>query len=57
MPRRLKRRAYRPGEIFFVDDRPENVEGARQFGFDAIQYTAADALASALRDRGIQLNY
>ncbi|GIW95109.1 MAG: hydrolase phosphatase [Pirellulaceae bacterium] len=40
-----------PAEIFFVDDRPEHVAGARQVGFDAVRYEAADQLAEELRRR------
>lgn len=46
-----------PGEIFFVDDVAGHVEGARSFGFDAVQYTSADQLARDLRARGLPLNY
>lgn len=41
-----------PAEIFFVDDRRENVEAACQAGFDAIQFVGVDALRTALRSRG-----
>jgi FMN phosphatase YigB (HAD superfamily) len=43
--------------IFFVDDREENVAAAKEFGFDAVQYTSVPKLADDLRDRGIQFNY
>ena len=46
-----------PAKIFFVDDRPENVQGARAAGFDAILFENASQTARALRDRGIRLNY
>lgn len=50
-----------PGEIFFMDDRPENVAGAREIGLDAVQFGshpgAASQLAEELRRRGIALNY
>lgn len=50
-----------PPEIFFMDDRPENVASAKQFGFDAVQFgphaAAASQLAEQLRRRGIELNY
>ena len=46
-----------PAEIFFVDDRPENVQGARTVGFDAVQYTTPPALAAELRKRGLKFNY
>jgi len=46
-----------PGEIFFVDDVADNVRGAQQAGFDAMQYTTAWELAAALTDRGVRLSY
>jgi FMN phosphatase YigB (HAD superfamily) len=47
----------RPEEIFFVDDLPGHVAGARAVGFDAVQFTTAAALADELRKRGIRFNY
>ncbi len=47
----------RPGEIFFVDDREEHVAGAREFGFDAVQYTSTRELVTQLRQRGVRFNY
>ncbi|MBX3414674.1 MAG: HAD family phosphatase [Pirellulales bacterium] len=46
-----------PQEIFFVDDIADHVAGAREFGFDAVQYTTAHQLAKDLRARGVRLNY
>jgi putative hydrolase of the HAD superfamily len=46
-----------PEEIFFTDDRPENVESARRAGFDAVPFTTARQLAADLRARGVGLNY
>jgi FMN phosphatase YigB (HAD superfamily) len=46
-----------PGAIFFVDDLPQHVAGARAVGFDAVQYTSTRRLADDLRQRGIRLNY
>ena len=43
-----------PAEIFFADDRPEHVEGARRVGFDAVQFTGAADLAVALEERGVR---
>lgn len=43
-----------PAEIFFVDDRPENVVGARAAGFDAVQYMTVPDLTSDLRARGVR---
>ena len=47
----------RPEEIFYVDDMPQHVAGARRVGFDAVQFTTAAALAAELRRRGVQWNY
>lgn len=43
--------------IFFVDDMPGHVAGARQAGYDAVQYTSTPQLVADLRERGIQFNY
>jgi putative hydrolase of the HAD superfamily len=48
---------FAPEEIFFVDDRQENVLAARDAGFDAIPYVSAPALAEALRQRNVRFNY
>lgn len=42
-----------PGEIFFTDDRRENVEGARKAGWDAILFTSAEKLAEELCQRDL----
>ncbi|NQT39323.1 MAG: HAD family phosphatase [Planctomycetes bacterium] len=42
-----------PSQIFFIDDLPDNVEGAKAAGFDAALYTSADELTEQLRARGI----
>jgi HAD superfamily hydrolase (TIGR01509 family) len=41
-------------EVFFTDDKPENVDGAQAAGLDAVLFTSADALAGELRKRGVQ---
>jgi putative hydrolase of the HAD superfamily len=46
-----------PREIFFVDDRPENVAGAIQAGYDAVQFTTAARLALDLTQRGVRFNF
>lgn len=46
-----------PAEIFFVDDIPGHVAGAKAAGFDAVQFTTAHQLAKDLRERGVRLNY
>jgi glucose-1-phosphatase len=45
-----------PEEIFFADDMPANVEGARAAGIDAVQYTDTPTLLRDLRARGIRFN-
>ena len=47
----------RPQEIFFMDDRPANVEAAKDAGFDAVLFTDVPALAADLRSRGIEFNF
>ena len=42
-----------PEQCVFVDDNPDNVEGARQSGFAAIRFTDPAALALALREYGL----
>lgn len=39
--------------IFFTDDRPENVHGARAAGYDAVLFTSVPQLARDLHARGI----
>lgn len=46
-----------PERIFFTDDRPENVAGAREAGFDAVQFHNHRQLADEIRARGICWNY
>jgi glucose-1-phosphatase len=40
--------------VFFVDDRIENVAGARAVGIDAVQFVSTKQLASDLREREIE---
>ena len=46
-----------PQEIFFTDDRPENVAAARQAGWDAVVFESTSQLAGELSRRGIATNY
>ncbi len=46
-----------PKEIFYVDDYADHVAGAREVGFDAVQYTSTPELVVHLRGRGIRFNY
>ena len=47
----------RPEEMFFVDDIPGHVEGAKAAGVDAVVYTSAAQVAAELRSRGVRFNY
>jgi HAD superfamily hydrolase (TIGR01509 family) len=42
-----------PGNIFFVDDRPENVAAACAAGYDAVLYHTPEQLAADLAARGV----
>ena len=46
-----------PEEVFYVDDLPANVDGARQAGFDAVRYTTPAEYARDLRRRGIRIDF
>ena len=47
----------RPEEMFFVDDIPGHVEGAKAVGIDAIVYSSAAQVAAELRSRRLRFNY
>ncbi len=49
----IERAGVAPHEIFFTDDRPENVEGARAAGIDAVQFIDAEQLAAELLARDV----
>jgi putative hydrolase of the HAD superfamily len=49
----IERAGVAPQEIFFTDDRPENVAGARAAGIDAVQFVNCDTLIADLRERGV----
>ncbi len=42
-----------PELCVFVDDKPENIEGARSIGMDGIHFTTPAALEQALTERGL----
>ncbi len=46
-----------PREIFFTDDREENVLGAREAGMQAELFEEVDHLAAQLRAAGLRFNY
>ena len=51
-------RADVPAErIMFVDDLATNVEGARKFGMDAVQFRSTSQLVDDLTRRGVHTNY
>ncbi len=47
----------RPEEVFYVDDMPQHVAGARSVGIDAVQYTTTEAFVADLAKRGVRLAY
>jgi FMN phosphatase YigB (HAD superfamily) len=49
----IERAGVAASEIFFVDDRPENVVGARAVGIDAVRYEGTMKLVDDLRVRGV----
>jgi glucose-1-phosphatase len=49
----VKRCGAPASDVFFVDDRQENVAGAKAAGLDAVQFTDAEQLSADLRRRGI----
>jgi HAD superfamily hydrolase (TIGR01509 family) len=50
----IQRAGVPADRIFFVDDREENVAGARAAGIDAVQFVDCDTLIADLRKRNIQ---
>jgi FMN phosphatase YigB (HAD superfamily) len=46
-----------PEQIFFTDDRPDNVAGARAAGWDAVLFESVVQLNEELRRRGLRVNY
>lgn len=46
-----------PDEIFFIDDRQENVDGALAAGIDAVLFTSVRQCAAELDRRGLKFNY
>lgn len=49
-----RRAGVAAARIFFVDDRPENIAGARQAGWQAVQYQSPRQLAADLRRLGVE---
>lgn len=44
-----------PEQVFFTDDKQENVDGALAAGFDAVVFESAAQLSDELRRRGIEV--
>ena len=53
----IRRSQVPPGEVFFVDDRPENVERALRVGVDARLFQDVATLFRNLQQRNIIANY
>jgi len=47
--RALAKCGLRAEQVLFVDDRPENVEGAREYGITTVQYTELAETIAAMR--------
>ena len=46
-----------PQDIFFTDDRADNVAAASAAGWDAVVFESVSQLNEALRRRGVRINY
>jgi len=51
-----RRAGVSPARIFFVDDRRENVAGARGEGWDAVVFQGVETLVADLRRRGVNVH-
>lgn len=51
-----KRAGAAPEQLFFIDDREENVEGARKLGWNAELFTSAQQFANDLQKLGVEFN-
>jgi putative hydrolase of the HAD superfamily len=49
----LDRLGVAAAQCVFVDDADQNVQGARAVAIDALRFTSAEALATALQERGL----
>ncbi len=52
----IERSGFEPSEIFFTDDRPENIDGARSLGITAFLFTGPDQLVRDLLSCGIAVS-
>jgi HAD superfamily hydrolase (TIGR01509 family) len=55
--RAAERAGVLPADVFYADDRLENVIGAQAAGYDAVLFTSASDLVRELFQRGIVGNY
>ncbi len=46
-----------PEEIFYTDDIPGHVAGAKSVGLDAVVYQSTPQIVAELRKRGVEFNY
>ena len=53
----IKRCGVKPSQIFFTDDRQENIDGAIAAGIDAVLFQSVPDLVAQLRGRGIEFNW
>ena len=53
----IEQAGVKPGNIFFTDDRQENVEGAIAAGIDAVLFTSVPELVCQLSQRGVRINW
>lgn len=51
----IERSGLKPDEIFFTDDRPENIEGAVRLGIRSFHFTSAEQLQADLKNCGIEV--
>lgn len=49
----IERAGVAPHQVFFTDDRLDNVAGALAAGIDAVQFVDCDRLIADLQDRGV----
>lgn len=45
-----------PKQIFFMDDREENISGAVASGMEAVQFESANQIVAELQQRGVRFN-
>lgn len=50
------RTGFAPDEMFFIDDRPENVAAARARGWRAALWTGCERLDEVMRDAGVAID-